>query len=198
MFYLIDNYDSFVYNLAADLEHMGHEVLVVRSDDVTTEQIRALNPNGLILSPGPKRPQDAAVCHKVLAEFQGLIPILGVCLGHQVIGQAFGGCVEKGQRPMHGKLSFLTHDGTGLFQGLPPRFQVTRYHSLVVTENNLPPQLQVTARSEDDVIMALKHAALPIYGVQFHPEAVLTDYGTQLLANFCQICLQEKPDHAAH
>ncbi|MGI5931986.1 MAG: anthranilate synthase component II [Eubacterium sp.] len=188
MYYLIDNYDSFVYNLSAYLEENGRKVLVRRADQVSPEEINALRPEGIILSPGPKRPRDAVESRQILEIFQGKVPILGVCLGHQLIGWYYGADVCHGARPMHGKLSRIRHDGRGLFQGLPQEFPVTRYHSLVVSEERLPGELEVTARTEDGVIMGLRHRTLPVYGVQFHPEAVLTEYGHELLENFHKIC----------
>jgi anthranilate synthase/aminodeoxychorismate synthase-like glutamine amidotransferase len=188
LYYLIDNYDSFVYNLSAYLEENGRKVLVRRADQVSPEEINALRPEGIILSPGPKRPRDAVESRQILEIFQGKVPILGVCLGHQLIGWYYGADVCHGARPMHGKLSRIRHDGRGLFQGLPQEFPVTRYHSLVVSEERLPGELEVTARTEDGVIMGLRHRTLPVYGVQFHPEAVLTEYGHELLENFHKIC----------
>ena len=188
MYYMVDNYDSFVYNLSAYMRELGQEVLVRRADEVTLSEIYEENPEGIILSPGPKRPADAAESHQVLKEFQNKIPILGVCLGHQVIGQAFGAKVCKGKRPMHGKISEIRHNGTGLFANLPSSFAVTRYHSLVVSEDHLPSCFAVSARSEDGAIMGLEHRELPVYSVQFHPEAVLTQYGRELLMNFHKIC----------
>lgn len=190
MYYMVDNYDSFVYNLSAYLKESGREVLVRRADEMSLSEIEALMPEGIILSPGPRRPSDAWESHKVLEKFQNKIPILGVCLGHQVIGQAFGAEVCKGKRPMHGKITKLCHDGTGLFEGLPSVYEVTRYHSLVVCEEHFPSCLRVNARSEDGVVMGIEHREMPIYGVQFHPEAVLTRYGKELLANFEKICEQ--------
>lgn len=197
MFYMLDNYDSFVYNLAAYLRESGQEILVRRADELSLPEIYALQPEGIILSPGPKRPQDAVECRSVLREFQNKIPILGVCLGHQVIAETFGAVVSKGARPMHGKISDLSHDGTGLFDGLPETYRVTRYHSLAVCENGFPAQLRINARTEDGVIMGIEHRTLPIYGVQFHPEAVLTEYGHELLENFQKICKRWWQTHAA-
>jgi anthranilate synthase component 2/para-aminobenzoate synthetase component 2 len=188
MYYMVDNYDSFVYNLSAYLCELGQEVLVRRADQVTLSEIHDLKPEGIILSPGPKRPEDAAESRKVLKEFQNTIPILGVCLGHQVIGHVFGAHVGKGNRPMHGKISTIRHSGKDLFAGLPQDYQVTRYHSLVVKDEQLPGQLEITARTADGVIMGLKHRKYPVYGVQFHPEAILTEYGRELLQNFQNIC----------
>ncbi len=197
MYYMIDNYDSFVYNLSAYLREAGQDVLVRRADEASLSEIYALQPEGIILSPGPKRPDDAVESLIVLKEFQNKIPILGVCLGHQVIGHAFGARVCKGKKPMHGKISGLEHDGTGLFAGLPSSFAVTRYHSLVVSDQELPSFFRVNARSEDGAIMGIQHRTMPIYGVQFHPEAVLTQFGHELLLNFHKICERRNRPYAA-
>ena len=162
MYYMLDNYDSFVYNLSAYLREAGQEVLVRRADEASLSEIYDLRPDGIILSPGPKRPADAVESLLVLKEFQNKIPILGVCLGHQVIGHAFGGKVCKGQTPMHGKITALRHDNSGLFWGLPSSFAVTRYHSLVVSSQQLPACFLVNAWSEDGVIMGMQHRTMPI------------------------------------
>lgn len=188
MYFMIDNYDSFVYNLYAYMLENGQEVLVRRADEVSMEEIVSLKPEGIIISPGPKRPEDAMMSKQILENWQGIVPILGVCLGHQVIGHHYGARVSHGTSPVHGKISAISHSGKGLFQDLPERFRVTRYHSLVVKEEQIPDCLQVTARTEDGIIMGLEHTALPVYGVQFHPEAVLTEYGHELLMNFHRIC----------
>ena len=151
------------------------------------QDIEELQPKGIILSPGPKRPWDAELCVEVVKRFQGRIPILGVCLGHQVLGYCAGAVVEKGEAPMHGKVTAIHTRGTGLFSGLPERFQVTRYHSLVVREESLPTEYQVDAWSEDGAVMGFSHKTLPLYGVQFHPEAILTEYGHGILEKFCLI-----------
>ena len=184
MYLMIDNYDSFVYNLRAYFEEAGHEILVVENDGITIGQIRQMKPEGIIISPGPKTPKDAGISAEVIRKFAGEIPILGVCLGHQTIGYVAGATVKKGTRPMHGKLSLLTHSGEGLFRGLPQDFLVTRYHSLVIDEATLPQEYQVDARTEDQAVMAISHRTYPIYGVQFHPESILSEQGHQLLANF--------------
>ncbi len=188
MYYMIDNYDSFVYNLSSYFLENGQEILVRRADAVSLEEIHNLHPEGIILSPGPKRPQDATISHDVLNTFQGKIPILGVCLGHQLIGYHYGAQVCKGPSPIHGKTSLVHHDNAGLFLNLPNTFRVTRYHSLIVSETDFPSSLKITARSEDGVIMGIAHRYLPVYGVQFHPEAVLTQYGHELLQNFHLLC----------
>ena len=187
MYLMIDNYDSFVYNLKAYFEELGREILVRRSDHVNLDEIDAMEPEGIILSPGPKRPWDAEVCMQTVKRFQGRIPILGVCLGHQVLGHCCGATVEKGNRPMHGKVTRIHNNGTGLFAGMPETFKVTRYHSLIVRENSIPEEYQVDAVSEDGAVMGISHKNMPLYGVQFHPEAVLTEYGHELLENFCHI-----------
>ena len=184
---MIDNYDSFVYNLRAYFEEAGHEILVVENDGITIGQIRQMKPEGIIISPGPKTPKDAGISAEVIRKFAGEIPILGVCLGHQVLGYCCGATVKKGERPMHGKVTDITNMGTGVFEGLPKKFKVTRYHSLIVKENSIPADYHIDAVSEDGAVMGLSHKNLPLYGVQFHPEAVLTEYGHELLENFCRI-----------
>lgn len=187
MYLMIDNYDSFVYNLKAYFEELGREIVVKRSDQITVDEIEKMQPQGIILSPGPKRPWDAEVCVQTVERLQGKIPILGVCLGHQVLGHCCGATVKKGERPMHGKVTEITNMGTGVFEGLPKKFKVTRYHSLIVKEDSIPTDYNVDAVSEDGAVMGLSHKILPLYGVQFHPEAVLTEYGHELLENFCHI-----------
>ena len=190
MYLMIDNFDSFVYNLRAYFEEIGREILVKRCDELTLGDIRDLHPDGIILSPGPKRPQDASLCVDVVKKFQGEIPILGVCLGHQVIGYCTGASVRKGRTPMHGKITPIRHNGTGCFAGLPEVFSVTRYHSLTVQPDSLPDTYRIDAVSEDGAVMAISHRFLPVYGVQFLPEAVLTEDGPELLENFCRIAEQ--------
>jgi len=184
---MIDNYDSFVYNLKAYFQELGRDILVRRSDEITLADIQAMQPQGIILSPGPKRPWDAQLCVDTVKHFGGKIPLLGVCLGHQVLGHCAGATVEKGVRPMHGKVTRVHHNGTGLFAGLPREFDVTRYHSLVVRQETLPEDYQVDCVAEDGAVMGLSHRTLPLFGVQFHPEAVLTQYGHELLENFCRL-----------
>ncbi|MGN0334597.1 MAG: anthranilate synthase component II [Lachnospiraceae bacterium] len=192
MYLIIDNYDSFVYNLARYLEELGEKVELVRNDRITTERIESMleagSLSGIILSPGPKSPADCGSCKEILKRMAGRVPVLGVCLGHQIIGHVFGAVVKKGKRPMHGKVTPVFTDGTGLFRNLPRTYQVTRYHSLVISDEKFPEELQVNARDEDGVIMAVSHRKMPVYGVQFHPEAVLTEYGHELMGNFVQIC----------
>ena len=187
MYLMIDNYDSFVYNLKAYFQELGRDILVRRSDEITLADIQAMQPQGIILSPGPKRPWDAQLCVDTVKRFGGKIPLLGVCLGHQVLGHCAGAVVEKGARPMHGKVTRVHHNGTGLFAGLPREFNVTRYHSLVVRQDTLPGDYQVDCVAEDGAVMGLSHRTLPLFGVQFHPEAVLTQYGHELLENFCRL-----------
>ena len=187
MYLMIDNYDSFVYNLKAYFQELGRDILVRRSDEITLADIQAMQPQGIILSPGPKRPWDAQLCVDTVKRFGGKIPLLGVCLGHQVLGHCAGATVEKGVRPMHGKVTRVHHNGTGLFAGLPREFDVTRYHSLVVRQETLPEDYQVDCVAEDGAEMGLSHRTLPLFGVQFHPEAVLTQYGHELLENFCRL-----------
>ena len=187
MYLMIDNYDSFVYNLKAYFQELGRDILVRRSDEITLADILAMQPQGIILSPGPKRPWDAQLCVNTVKRFGGKIPLLGVCLGHQVLGHCAGATVEKGVRPMHGKVTRVHHNGTGLFAGLPREFDVTRYHSLVVRQETLPEDYQVDCVAEDGAVMGLSHRTLPLFGVQFHPEAVLTQYGHELLENFCRL-----------
>lgn len=188
MYLMIDNYDSFVYNLKAYLDELHVDVKVIRNDKITVEEIyRMDNLKGIIISPGPKSPQDSGICRQVVREFAGKIPILGVCLGHQIIGYEFGAVVEKGQKPMHGKVTKIFHDKKNLFVNIESPYLVTRYHSLVVNEKSLPNELVVEARSEDNAVMAISHKEYPVYGVQFHPEAVMTQYGHELLRNFINI-----------
>jgi anthranilate synthase/aminodeoxychorismate synthase-like glutamine amidotransferase len=180
---LIDNYDSFVYNLARYFEELGEETIVMRNDAIDTQSVLALGPSHVILSPGPCTPREAGICVDLTRVIGGRIPILGVCLGHQCVGEAFAGSVIRG-RPVHGKVSHIEHAGVDLFSGLPAPLAVTRYHSLVVDPTTLPSDLVPLARANDETLMALRHRTLPVWGVQFHPEAVLTTAGHALLANF--------------
>jgi anthranilate synthase/aminodeoxychorismate synthase-like glutamine amidotransferase len=181
---LIDNYDSFTYNLFQYLSELGAEVLVHRHDQIDVEGVIALDPTHLVVSPGPKTPDDAGISLEAITRLAGRVPILGVCLGHQAIGQAFGGRVVRGREPVHGKTSAIEHDGRTLFSGIPSPMTATRYHSLVVDPETLPGVLEVSAWCDGDVIMGLRHRELPVEGVQFHPESILTDAGRRLLANF--------------
>lgn len=190
MYLMIDNYDSFVYNLKAYFEELGKEIAVIRCDKITLEEIEDMQPSGIILSPGPKRPQDATLCIDIVEKFQEKIPILGVCLGHQVLGLCSGATVEKGIFPIHGKISEISNNGLRLFAGLPTKFNVTRYHSLVVNKDTISNNYSIDATTADGVVMGISHKTLPLYGVQFHPEAVCTEYGHALLNNFCKIVEQ--------
>src|SRR5262245_7843686 len=172
MLLLIDNYDSFTYNLAQYLGELGQDVRVVRNDDVTVEEIQRLGPERIVISPGPCTPNEAGISLDVVREYAGKIPILGVCLGHQAIGQAFGGKIVGARVIMHGKVSKIFHDEQGLFAGLPNPFEATRYHSLVIERASLPPALEITAKTWDDEIMGVRHRTLPVEGVQFHPESI--------------------------
>jgi para-aminobenzoate synthetase component 2 len=184
MLLVIDNYDSFTYNLVQYLSEIGPEVRVVRNDEIPASEIGALAPSHLVISPGPCTPNEAGISLDVIRTYAGKIPILGVCLGHQSIGQAFGGKVVRAPRVMHGKTSQIFHDGKGVFSGLPNPFEATRYHSLVIEKTSVPPDLEVTARTADEEIMAVRHRTLPVEGVQFHPESFLTTAGKDLLRNF--------------
>jgi anthranilate synthase/aminodeoxychorismate synthase-like glutamine amidotransferase len=181
---VVDNYDSFVYNLVQELGELGADPVVFRNDAIDVEGIRAASPDAVLISPGPGRPDDGGVSLDVVRQLGGELPLLGVCLGHQCIGQAFGGEIEPAPHLMHGKTSEIHHDGQGVFAGLPNPFVATRYHSLVVRPESVPPELAVTATSTDGVVMGLRHRSLPIEGVQFHPESVLTPSGPALLGNF--------------
>ena len=184
MILLIDNYDSFVYNLGRYIGRLGRERMVVRNDAVTLDEIRTLSPAAIILSPGPCGPDDAGICNDVLRAFAPSIPILGVCLGHQCIGAVYGGAVMRAPQPVHGKAASVRHDGTGLFTGLPDPLAAARYHSLIVDIPDDHPALRVTAKTEDGIIMGLQHRTYPVYGVQFHPESILTEGGMDIMGNF--------------
>ncbi|MFT7184552.1 MAG: anthranilate synthase/aminodeoxychorismate synthase-like glutamine amidotransferase [Oceanicoccus sp.] len=185
MILLIDNYDSFTYNLVQQIESLGARVVVKTHDGITLEEIEAMNPEKIILSPGPKDPQSSGVCVPVIDRFHKRIPILGVCLGHQCLGSYFGVEIVGAKSIMHGKTSELNHGGDGLFTGLPDRMKVARYHSLAL--KSLPAGFKLTAWTDDDEIMAMEHESLPIYGVQFHPESFMTLEGNQLMANFLNL-----------
>jgi anthranilate synthase/aminodeoxychorismate synthase-like glutamine amidotransferase len=184
---VIDNYDSFTYNLVQYLGELGAHMEVRRNDQISLEEIERLSPERIVISPGPKTPSEAGICLDLIRTFAGRVPILGVCLGHQAIGQAFGGKVVRAPEIMHGKTSRIHHDGRTIFAGLPNPFLATRYHSLMVDRDGLPDCLEVSATSPDGLIMGLRHRAAPVEGVQFHPESILTDSGKQLLANFLQL-----------
>ena len=182
---VIDNYDSFVYNLVQYLGELGAEPIVHRHDALTLDGFRGLEPDAVLVSPGPGRPEDAGISNEAIRAFgEHGVPVLGVCLGHQCVGQVYGGRVERAPLVMHGKTSEITHDGRGVFVGVPSPFTATRYHSLVVARDSVPDVLEVTAESEDGLVMGLRHRELPIEGVQFHPESILTESGHDLLRNF--------------
>ena len=187
MLLLIDNYDSFTYNLVHYLGEVGAQTRVVRNDKMTVEEVMAARPKGIVLSPGPCTPNEAGICLALIERASATIPILGVCLGHQAIGQTFGGRVIRAQVPMHGKLSTIRHTGKGIFKDLPEAFKVTRYHSLIVERATLPADLEVTAETSDGLIMGLQHKSHPVHGVQFHPESIASEHGHALLANFLEL-----------
>ncbi len=186
MLLMIDNYDSFTYNLVQYFGELGADVRVYRNDAITLDQVAALAPAQIVVSPGPCTPNEAGISVPLIRRFAGQIPILGVCLGHQAIGQAFGGHIVRAQRVMHGKLSPVTHDGRGVFAGLPSPFAVTRYHSLAIEQAQVPPELMITSTADDGEIMGVRHRRLAVEGVQFHPEAILTEHGMRLLGNFLE------------
>lgn len=184
MILMIDNYDSFTYNLVQYLKCLGEEVLVKRNDSITLQEIRGLNPDMILLSPGPCTPNEAGICQDVVNEFKGEFPILGICLGHQTIGQVFGANIVKAKEPVHGRVYPISHTGEGVFKNLPNPLKVTRYHSLIVEKESLPDCLKITAETKDGEIMGIRHKEYMIEGVQFHPEAILTECGMDVLRNF--------------
>ncbi|CRK84983.1 anthranilate synthase component II [Neobacillus massiliamazoniensis] len=186
MIVVIDNYDSFTFNLVQYIRTMGEEVVVIRNDQLSLDEIEQMQPDHILISPGPGNPDTAGLCLDVVKRFYREIPILGVCLGQQIIAQAFGGIVKKALKPMHGKTSFILHDQKNIFRDLLSPLQVTRYHSLIVDESSLPPCLEISARSEDGEIMAVRHKEFKVEAVQFHPESILTESGLQMLQNFFQ------------
>jgi len=191
MVFVLDNYDSFTYNLVQHMGELGAEMMIRRNDEITPQEIEALKPERIVISPGPCTPQDAGISIALIKHFAGSeiqVPILGVCLGHQAIGAAFGGNVVRAPKLMHGKTSEVKHDGRTIFSGIPSAMTCTRYHSLIVAEKGLPEELEVSARTSDgETIMALRHRTLPIEGVQFHPESVLTTHGKQIIRNFLDL-----------
>jgi anthranilate synthase component 2 len=184
MLLMIDNYDSFTYNLVQYLGELGADVRVFRNDAITLDEVQALAPDHIVVSPGPCTPGEAGISVPLIRQFAGRIPILGVCLGHQAIGQACGGRIVRAQRVMHGKLSPVAHDGLGVFADVPSPFPVTRYHSLAIDRSTMPDDLVVTATSDDGEVMGVRHRTLAVEGVQFHPEAILTEHGRHMLGNF--------------
>ncbi len=184
MILLIDNYDSFTYNLYQYMGIFTEDIAVVRNDKITVDEIREMKPERIVLSPGPKGPKDAGVCMEVVRSFYDKLPILGICLGHQCIGEALGGTVSYAKKLCHGKQSEITHSGTGIFSGVPSPLKVARYHSLAVQRADLPPCLEVLAETADGEIMAMRHRDYPVYGMQFHPESIYTEHGKRILENF--------------
>jgi para-aminobenzoate synthetase component 2 len=184
MILMIDNYDSFTYNLVQYLGELGEKLTVVRNDGITIEEIEKMGPEYIVLSPGPGTPDDAGICLSVVNHFAGKIPILGVCLGHQTIAQAFGGNVVRAERLMHGKTSPVYHDGRSIFCDIPSPFTATRYHSLIVERESLPADFMISAETEEGEIMAIRHRKFPVEGVQFHPESIMSEHGKQILSNF--------------
>lgn len=192
MILVIDNYDSFTYNLVQVMGEMGADLHVERNDQITLDDVRAMQPTHIVISPGPGDPDDSGVSLDVLRYMGETTPVLGVCLGHQCIGQVYGGVVARAPHLMHGKTSMVYHNNEGLFAGIPNPFEATRYHSLIVLEDTVPDCLSITARTEDGLIMGLQHKELAVYGVQFHPESILTTYGPRILQNFLKVRIPER------
>jgi para-aminobenzoate synthetase component II len=190
---MIDNYDSFVYNLVRYFEELGEEILVYRNDKISLQDIERLKPEGIIISPGPKSPETAGICMEIVENFKESVPILGICLGHQTIGKVFGGKIIQGREPVHGKVFEIVHSGKYMFKNIVSPMKVTRYHSLVIERESLPEILEITSETEDGVIMGIRHKHYHIEGVQFHPEAELTEYGHEILRNFInEVRIQNK------
>ena len=187
MVLMIDNYDSFVFNLVRYIEELGEEVLIYRNDKITIEEIEKLKIDGIIISPGPKSPKESGISLEIIDKFKNKIPILGICLGHQCIGHYFKGEIIKGIEPVHGKVSFVKHNNKGIFKNVKNPLRVTRYHSLIVNNKNIPNEIEITCETENHVVMGIKHKYYPIYGVQFHPEAEMTEDGHKILNNFIEI-----------
>jgi len=194
MIVIIDNYDSFTYNLVQYLGEMGQEIQVFRNDAVTLDKIEEISPDKIVISPGPCTPKEAGISVELIQAFAGRVPILGVCLGHQCIGYAFGGEIVRADRLMHGKTSLIYHDGEGVFRGLPNPFEATRYHSLIIRRETIPECLRITAETNQREIMGVRHKSYAIEGVQFHPESILTKHGKQLLANFINSSNQQRSE----
>lgn len=188
MLLMIDNYDSFTYNLVQYFQELGEDVLVYRNDEVGLHDIQKLRPSKIVISPGPCTPNEAGISVPLIQEFAGKIPILGVCLGHQSIGQAFGGKIVRAAKVMHGKTSMIRHDEKTIFKGLENPFEATRYHSLVIEKSSMPPSLEITAWTDDGEIMGARHRSMRVEGIQFHPESILTAEGKHLLKNFLELC----------
>ena len=187
MILLLDNYDSFTYNIYQYMSELGAEVKVIRNDKISLSEIKDLNPEKIVVSPGPCTPQKAGISNDVIKTFGENIPVLGVCLGHQCIGESFGGFVMGAGEIMHGKTSLIHHDGKGVFLGIPSPFMAIRYHSLVIQNETLPDELEVSAWTDNGIIMGVRHKSLPVEGIQFHPESIMTEYGKELLSNFLKI-----------
>ncbi|NNG67502.1 anthranilate synthase component II [Caldanaerobacter subterraneus] len=187
MVLIIDNYDSFTYNLYQYVGEMKEEVMVVRNDEITVEEVAKLNPNKIILSPGPGRPENAGICVELIKNLGQKVPMLGICLGHQAIGYAYGAKIVKADRIMHGKTSLIFHNGRGIFENIKNPIEGMRYHSLVIDRNTLPKELEITAQTEEGVIMGVRHRKYPVYGLQFHPESILTEQGKEILRNFLEV-----------
>ena len=196
MILLIDNYDSFTWNLFHFLSELGADVRVERNDALTSDEALALKPSGIVLSPGPCTPNEAGICLDVIRKANGMVPILGVCLGHQAIGQVYGGTIVRAPEPMHGKLSRMHHTGKSVFRGLNNDFMATRYHSLTIAPESMPSVLEVTATSEDGVIQGVMHKSHPVHGVQFHPESIASENGHALLGNFLSLAREFHPEPA--
>ncbi|WP_195987554.1 aminodeoxychorismate/anthranilate synthase component II [Clostridium sp. D53t1_180928_C8] len=187
MLLMIDNYDSFVYNLVRYFEELGEEIIIYRNDKITIEEIEKMNIDGIIISPGPKSPNEAGLSLDIIDKFKGKLPILGICLGHQCIGHYFNAIVKKGREPVHGKMFNITHNNKGVFNNVKNPLRVTRYHSLIVSKENFPDILEITSETDDKIIMGIRHKDYDIYGVQFHPEAEMTEEGHKILENFIKI-----------
>lgn len=192
MLLMIDNYDSFVFNLVRYINEIGEEIIIYRNDEITIEDIKSLNIDGIIISPGPKSPKEAGISLDIIHNFKGVKPILGICLGHQAIGYYFGGNIIKGKEPVHGKISYVKHNNKDLFYNIKNPLRVTRYHSLIIDKENLGEDLEITSSLENGVIMGVKHKNYPIFGVQFHPEAEMTEEGHEILRNFINITKEFK------
>ena len=187
MLLMIDNYDSFVYNLVRYFEELGEEIIIYRNDKITIEEIEKMNIDGIIISPGPKSPNEAGLSLDIIDKFKDKLPILGICLGHQCIGHYFNAVVKKGKEPVHGKMFNITHNNKGVFNNVKNPLRVTRYHSLIVSKENFPDSLEITSETDDKIIMGIRHKDYDIYGVQFHPEAEMTEEGLKILENFIKI-----------
>ena len=187
MLLMIDNYDSFVYNLVRYFEELGEEIIIYRNDKITIKDIESMNIDGIVISPGPKSPNEAGLSLDIIDKFKEKLPILGICLGHQCIGHYFNAVVKKGSEPVHGKIFNITHNNKGIFKEVKNPLRVTRYHSLIVDKENFPDSLEIISETEDNIIMGIKHKEYPIYGVQFHPEAEMTEEGHKILNNFIKI-----------